>query len=153
MSRQEPDARVLALAGLVQALQQVRRIADTGQGDGAVLDAALDSVFRIDAESPTGVYGGVSALRPGLVLLQRLHEAGQCEHARVGFLAAHAACSRSAASRGASVDAMTAPPRQVSPSYSTRDCPGVTARWWRLKRTARLPSSSTSTSQSSAGWR
>ena len=71
MSRQEPDARVLALAGLVQALQQVRRIADTGQGDGAVLDTALDSVFRIDAESPSAVYGGVSALRPGLVLLQR----------------------------------------------------------------------------------
>ena len=65
------DARVLALAGLVQALQQVRRIADTGQGDGAVLETALDSVFRIDAESPSGVYGGVSALRPGLVLLQR----------------------------------------------------------------------------------
>jgi high frequency lysogenization protein len=64
------DARVLALAGLVQALQQVRRIADTGQGDGAVLETALDSVFRIDAESPSGVYGGVSSLRPGLVLLQ-----------------------------------------------------------------------------------
>ena len=63
--------RVLALAGLVQALQQVRQIADTGQGDGAVLETALDSVFRIDAESPSGVYGGVSALRPGLVLLQR----------------------------------------------------------------------------------
>ena len=65
------DARVLALAGLVQALQQVRRIADTGQGDGAVLETALDSVFRIDAESPSGVYGGVAALRPGLMLLQR----------------------------------------------------------------------------------
>ena len=65
------DARVLALAGLVQALQQVRRIADTGQGDGAVLETALDSVFRIDAESPSGVYGGVSSLRPGLTLLQR----------------------------------------------------------------------------------
>jgi high frequency lysogenization protein len=68
---QERDARVLALAGLVQALQQVRRIADTGQGDGAVLEAALDSVFRIDAESPSGVYGGVASLRPGLMLLQR----------------------------------------------------------------------------------
>ena len=65
------DVRVLALAGLVQALQQVRRIADTGQGDGAVLETALDSVFRIDADSPSGVYGGVSSLRPGLMLLQR----------------------------------------------------------------------------------
>lgn len=62
--------RVLALAGLVQALAQVRRIADTGQANAAVLGTALDSVFRIDANSPAQVYGGVEALRPGLVLLR-----------------------------------------------------------------------------------
>lgn len=64
------DERVLALAGLVQALQQVRRIADTGQADAAVLATALDSVFRIDADSPSDVYGGESAVRPGLLLLR-----------------------------------------------------------------------------------
>ncbi len=62
--------RVLALAGLAQALAQVRRIADTGQADQAVLATAMDSVFRLDAESPTAVYGDVSALRPGLRLLR-----------------------------------------------------------------------------------
>lgn len=62
--------RVLALAGLVQALAQVRRIADTGQANAAVLGAALDSVFRIDAESPEAVYGGRESLRPGLMLLR-----------------------------------------------------------------------------------
>ncbi|MGJ7900857.1 high frequency lysogenization protein HflD [Lysobacter sp. 1R34A] len=62
--------RVLALAGLAQALGQVRRIADTGQANAAVLDTALDSVFRIDASSPAAVYGGLPNLRPGLVLLQ-----------------------------------------------------------------------------------
>ncbi|NUO74651.1 MAG: high frequency lysogenization protein HflD [Lysobacter sp.] len=62
--------RVLALAGLVQALAQVRRIADTGQANAAVLGTALDSVFRIDASSPAQVYGGTEALRPGLVLLR-----------------------------------------------------------------------------------
>lgn len=62
--------RILALAGLVQALKQVRRIADTGQADGAVLSTALDSVFRIDAESPESVYGTSAALRPGLLLLR-----------------------------------------------------------------------------------
>lgn len=62
--------RVLALAGLVQALAQVRRIADTGQANAAVLGTALDSVFRIDAASPAQVYGGTEALRPGLVLLR-----------------------------------------------------------------------------------
>lgn len=64
------DDRVLALAGLTQALRQVRRIAETGQADAAVLETAMDSVFRIDAASPGDVYGGVAALRPGLLLLR-----------------------------------------------------------------------------------
>lgn len=62
--------RVLALAGLVQGLKQVRRIAETGQADASVLATALDSVFRIDAESPAAVYGTVTDLRPGLLLLR-----------------------------------------------------------------------------------
>ncbi len=72
-SRSEPsrfDARILALAGVVQALAQVRRIADTGQADSQVIETALDSVFRIDAESPVAVYGDEAALRPGLRLLR-----------------------------------------------------------------------------------
>ncbi len=62
--------RILALAGLVQALRQVRRIADTGQADASVLSTALDSVFRIDAESPESVYGSAAEVRPGLLLLR-----------------------------------------------------------------------------------
>ena len=68
--------RVLALAGLAQALAQVRRVAETGQADGGVLDTALASVFRIDADSAAAVYGGTGALRPGLMLL-RDYFAGQ----------------------------------------------------------------------------
>jgi high frequency lysogenization protein len=64
------DERVLALAGLVQALGQVRQIAESGQADQAVVGTALDSVFRIDAASPDAVYGGVDALEPGLRLLR-----------------------------------------------------------------------------------
>ena len=64
------DERILALAGMVQALAQVRRIADTGQADATVLATALESVFQIDAESPAAVYGGEQALRPGLLLLR-----------------------------------------------------------------------------------
>jgi high frequency lysogenization protein len=64
------DERVLALAGMAQALAQVRRIADTGQADATVLATALDSVFQIDADSPAAVYGGEQALRPGLLLLR-----------------------------------------------------------------------------------
>jgi len=64
------DDRVLALAGLVQALKQVRRIADTGQADAGILATSLDSVFRIDAASPEEVYGGAHNVRPGLLLLR-----------------------------------------------------------------------------------
>jgi high frequency lysogenization protein len=66
----ELSERTLALAGLAQALAQVRRIADTGQANASVLQTALDSVFRIDASSPSAVYGGIAQLRPGLMLAQ-----------------------------------------------------------------------------------
>jgi high frequency lysogenization protein len=62
--------RVLALAGLVQALAQVRRIAETGEADGHVLGVALDSVFRVDAETAAAVYGGPEGLRQGLSILR-----------------------------------------------------------------------------------
>jgi len=65
-----PVDRMLALAGLAQALAQVRRIADTGQSEASVVATALDSVFRIDAETPAAVYGGAGEVRPGLLLLR-----------------------------------------------------------------------------------
>jgi high frequency lysogenization protein len=58
--------RVLALAGLLQALAQVRRIADTGQSDTALVQVSLDSVFRIDADNAEAVFGNASQLRSGL---------------------------------------------------------------------------------------
>jgi len=64
------DDRILALAGLAQALRQVRQIAESGQADQAVVDTAVDSVFRIDADSPAAVYGGARAVAPGLKLLR-----------------------------------------------------------------------------------
>ncbi len=64
------DDRVLALAGIAQALQQVRRIAETGHSDGAVIRTAMDSVMRIDAPSPAAVYGDSHQLEPGLRLLR-----------------------------------------------------------------------------------
>ena len=60
------DDRVLALAGMLQALAQVRRIADTGQSDSSQVQAALDSVFRIDAHSTEAVFGSANGLRTGL---------------------------------------------------------------------------------------
>ena len=62
--------RVLALAGMAQALAQVRRLADTGQANEEMLRACIDSVFRIEAASPAEVYGGAGSLRPGLTLIR-----------------------------------------------------------------------------------
>lgn len=61
--------RTLALAGLAQALHQVRRVADTGQVDAGVLETAIGSVFRLEAESPDAVYGEGQSLESGLRLL------------------------------------------------------------------------------------
>ena len=55
---------------MVQALAQVRRVADTGQANAAILATAMDSVFRIEAPSPIAVYGDVESVRPGLTLLR-----------------------------------------------------------------------------------
>lgn len=63
------QARTLALAGLAQAVAQVRRAADTGQVDGAAMRTALDSVLRIDAADAAEVFGGASAVGDGLRLL------------------------------------------------------------------------------------
>lgn len=64
------DDRLLALAGMAQALAQVRRLADTGQTDGAHLQPLVESVFRIDAETPAAVYGDAAAVAPGLRILR-----------------------------------------------------------------------------------
>ena len=64
------DDRVLALAGIAQALQQVRRIAETGHSEAAVVRTAVESVFRIDAASPQDIYGSASNVAPGLRLLR-----------------------------------------------------------------------------------
>ncbi len=64
------DDRVLALAGIAQALQQVRRIAETGHSDAGVARTAMASVMNIDAPSPAAVYGAGRPLEPGLRLLR-----------------------------------------------------------------------------------
>lgn len=62
--------RVVALAGLLQALAQVRRIADTGEANDAVLATCIASLFRFDARTTADVYGGLENVRPGLLMLR-----------------------------------------------------------------------------------
>ncbi|HET6602649.1 MAG TPA: high frequency lysogenization protein HflD [Xanthomonadaceae bacterium] len=58
--------RTIALAGVLQAARLVNQIAATGSADGQALQTAIDSVFRIDAESPVAVYGDPGRIEPML---------------------------------------------------------------------------------------
>lgn len=65
------DYRVVALAGLTQALLQVRKIAETGHNDREIVRTAIDSVFRFDADSVCAVYGGCENLHTGFTFLKK----------------------------------------------------------------------------------
>jgi len=59
--------RVIALAGLMQALHQVQGMANNGHFETQPLSVCMDSLFRFDAETPEEVFGSVSHLKPGLL--------------------------------------------------------------------------------------
>lgn len=65
------DSRVLALGGLAQAVQIVRKIADTGHSDDAAMRTLMGSVFAIDAANVESVYGNRHEIRPGLTRLRQ----------------------------------------------------------------------------------
>lgn len=63
------ESRVIALAGILQACRMVRTIAVDGRADASALEVSLASVFRIDADSPVAVFGGLGGIRYGLETL------------------------------------------------------------------------------------
>jgi high frequency lysogenization protein len=63
------EGRVIALAGLFQALALTRQVAWRGDCDVTAMRAILGSILRIDAESAAAVFGGVAKLRLGLQTL------------------------------------------------------------------------------------
>lgn len=58
--------RVLALAGLLQAIRLVQQMANNGHAESAPLSTCIDSLFRFDADSTEAIYGSVRDLEPGL---------------------------------------------------------------------------------------
>lgn len=58
--------RVLALAGLLQAIRLVQQMANNGQAETRPLAACVDSLFRFDADSTEAIYGSAAELEPGL---------------------------------------------------------------------------------------
>jgi high frequency lysogenization protein len=70
------EGRVIALAGVMQALALVRSIALRGSCDFTLMRASLASTLRIDADSPEAVYGGIGNLKLGLETLMRQFDRG-----------------------------------------------------------------------------
>ncbi|MGH8122231.1 MAG: high frequency lysogenization protein HflD [Rudaea sp.] len=63
------EERVIALAGMFQAIALVRASATRGGGDDTAMKPSLASIFKIDAASPADVFGGIGQLRLGLETL------------------------------------------------------------------------------------
>jgi high frequency lysogenization protein len=79
--------RALALAGLLQAVQLVQQMAQTGEAETQPLSASIESLFRFDAESPEAVYGGAERVGPGLRRLLAQLEGGSGRDAAVTRMA------------------------------------------------------------------
>lgn len=60
------ETRVLALAGVFQALSLVRDIARSGDCDAEAMEASLASIFKLEAASTADVFGGNRGVRLGL---------------------------------------------------------------------------------------
>jgi len=71
------EARVIALAGVVQACQLVHETATRGRAGQAAMEASIASIFRVDADSAADVYGGLPGVRAGLETLLRQFDSGE----------------------------------------------------------------------------
>ena len=65
------EERTIALAGVLQACQQVQSLARTGIADETVYASCMQSVLVLDAMSTPAVYGGLGGVRSGLILLNQ----------------------------------------------------------------------------------
>lgn len=63
--------RAIALAGMMQAIDLVRHIAQRGQASADDTATCLNSLLQIDAASSTAIYGGAARLHTGLRLLEQ----------------------------------------------------------------------------------
>ena len=82
--------RVIALAGVAQASDAVRNIAERGHTDSAAFTTCIESLLQINAASSADVYGGLPQLLPGLrILEQQLHQPQDVELTQYVFNLLH----------------------------------------------------------------
>ncbi|MBF6647306.1 high frequency lysogenization protein HflD [Methylobacter sp. BlB1] len=58
--------QTIALAGIAQAAALVQQLATTGTADAAAMEASITSILKIDSDSVSDVYGGLSGVKLGL---------------------------------------------------------------------------------------
>lgn len=58
--------QTIALAGIAQAAALVQQLATTGTADADAMEASVASILRIDSDSVTDIYGGLSGIKLGL---------------------------------------------------------------------------------------
>jgi len=63
--------RTLALAGTFQAAYLVHQIATQGMTDTAALEASINSIFKVDADSVEEVFGDINGVITGLSVMKR----------------------------------------------------------------------------------
>jgi high frequency lysogenization protein len=94
------ETRVLALAGVFQAVSLVRDLARTGECDGEAMEASLASVFKLESDSAADVFGGNAGVRRGLRVLIEQVEGGDRDlplfHMLVNVLKLERSLSRNA---------------------------------------------------------
>jgi len=63
------EERTIALAGVLQACQQVQSLARSGFADESIYTNSVQSILVLDAVSTQAVYGGLGGIRRGLALV------------------------------------------------------------------------------------
>jgi high frequency lysogenization protein len=58
--------QTIALAGVAQAAALVQQLATRGTADTTAMEASIASVLKIDSDSVTDIYGGLSGVKLGL---------------------------------------------------------------------------------------
>lgn len=101
------EERVLALAGVFQAVSLVHQLASEGRCDDVAMEASLRSIFRIDAPDVAAVFGGVTCVRLGLrTLVGELDGERQRELSRMRMVASVLRLERSLSARTDMLDSL-----------------------------------------------
>ncbi|MBS0589525.1 MAG: high frequency lysogenization protein HflD [Proteobacteria bacterium] len=118
------EERVIALAGLLQAVSLVRTIALRGGADDFAMRPSLVSIFKIDADSPADVYGGLANLRPGLESLIAQLDDGKRDLSVTRIVIAVMRIERKLSSRPAMLEKLRAGIEAIAPRVSIDEATG-----------------------------